>query len=300
MHDTSAFTVQETHGRVLRPGNRVLMDSEHAGWRSLHAATFEEAPFHATERPAGHPSFIYHLTRPTEVTRRIDGEKRERALIGPRQICITPGTSTTQWEHSGRPEILQVYLRRSLYERTVEELYGRRAGQAELAPRFAIRDPFLEQMALAVLGALRDGSTSEGLYIDTIAQMIALHLARTCAGVARDERLRFGGTLPERRIRQLTDYIEDHLAGDVSLDRLATEVNVSPVYLARVFKTALGQAPHQYVVSRRIERAKALLREGDDPIVDVALRSGFSSQSHLSSWFLRLVGVSPAAYRRQK
>jgi AraC family transcriptional regulator len=80
---------------------------------------------------------------------------------------------------------------------------------------------------------------------------------------------------------------------------MAHEVDISPLYLARAFKAAIQQSPHQYVLSRRIEKAKELLRNTDLPIVDVALSVGFSSQSHLSHWFLRQVGVSPAAYRRQ-
>src|SRR5581483_5725320 len=61
------FAVDETHGRVLRPGNRIIAHSPDIGWRSLYAAILEEAPFHATETAILHPSLIYHLTRPTEV-----------------------------------------------------------------------------------------------------------------------------------------------------------------------------------------------------------------------------------------
>jgi AraC family transcriptional regulator len=60
----------------------------------------------------------------------------------------------------------------------------------------------------------------------------------------------------------------------------------------------LGQAPHRYVLDRRVERAKALLRDTETSVVDIALETGFSSQSHLSAWFTRLVGTTPAAYRR--
>src|SRR5580700_10247891 len=108
---SSVFTVRETHGRVFRPGNRLIAHSQDVGWRSIHAAIIEEAPFHATESAIPHPSLIYHLTRPTEVTRRIEGTRGEKALIGPRRICLTPGDVTTSWQHSGHPEILQVYLR---------------------------------------------------------------------------------------------------------------------------------------------------------------------------------------------
>ena len=101
------------------------------------------------------------------------------------------------------------------------------------------------------------------------------------------------------KMRRLIDFIEEHLDGDLSLEAMAREVDISPLYLARAFKAAIHQSPHQYVLARRIERARELLRDTDLPIVDVALSSGFSSQSHLSNWFLRMVGISPAAYRRQ-
>ena len=300
----SVFTARETHGRVLRSGNRLIAHSQDAGWRSLHAAIIEEAPFQAVERPIRHPSLIYHLSRPTQVTRKIEGAVRETALIGPRRICLTPGDATTQWQHAGHPEILQVYLRQSVYEAAVSEIYGCDSSGAELVPRFAILDPLLEQLAIAITNALRDGNGSDGqysdgLYIDTIAQMMAVHLARTHSSRSRPVRLLPAKPLAGWKMRRVIEFIEDNLEGDLSLQAMAAEVDISPLYLARAFKAAVGQSPHQYVLGRRIERAKELLRNTDLPVVDVALASGFSSQSHLSHWFIRQVGVSPAVYRRQ-
>jgi AraC family transcriptional regulator len=293
------FTARETHGRVLRSGNRLIAHSQDAGWRSLHAAILEEAPFNVTERPIRHPSLIYHLSRPTEVTRKIEGAARESAFIGPRRICLTPGDATTQWQHAGHPEILQVYLRQSVYEAAVTEIYGCDSSGAELVPRFAMLDPLLEQLAIAITNALRDGSAEDGLYIDTIAQMMAVHLARSHSSRSRPVRILPAKPLSGWKMRRVIEYIEDNLEGDLSLQAMAAEVDISPLYLARAFKSAVGQSPHQYVLARRIERAKELLRNTDLPVVDVALSSGFSSQSHLSHWFIRQVGVSPAVYRRQ-
>jgi AraC family transcriptional regulator len=295
----SVFTARETHGRVLRSGNRLIAHSQDAGWRSLHAAILEEAPFQATERPIRHPSLIYHLSRPTQVTRKLEGAGRETALIGPRRICLTPGDATAQWQHAGHPEILQVYLRQSVYEAAVSEIYGCDSSVAELVPRFAILDPLLEQLAIAITNALRDGNAEDGLYIDTIAQMMAVHLARTHSSRSRPVRILPARPLAGWKMRRVIEFIEDNLEGDLSLQAMAAEVDISPLYLARAFKAAVGQSPHQYVLARRIERAKELLRNTDLPVVDVALSSGFSSQSHLSHWFIRQIGVSPAVYRRQ-
>src|SRR2546421_2188965 len=174
----SIFTINETHGRAVRVGNRLIANSQDAGWRSLHAAIIEEGPFTATEPPIGHPMLIYHLTRPTEVSRRIEGGPGDRQLIGPRRLCLTPGDATTRWEHHGHPEILQVYLRGTVYQGAVSEIYNCDTAHAELVPRFAILDPMLEQLAIAITSALRDGTAEDGPYIDTPAQLITVPPAR--------------------------------------------------------------------------------------------------------------------------
>jgi AraC family transcriptional regulator len=296
MGDGRVFCVEETHGRVLRAGNDVISQSADIGWRSLFAAKFREAPLRVSEPAIGHPSLIYHLAHPTEVTRRLDGEPAECTLIGPGRFCLTPGDASAEWRHSGNPEILQLYLRASVYERAAAEMFG---DVATLAPRFAIVDPLLEQLALAVLNALRDGDAGDRLYVESIAQLIAVHLARAHSTRARPSRAAEPADgLSRARIRRLLDYIEAHLGEDLSLEALAAEVNLSPLYLVRAFRSATGQSPHRYVVARRVEHARELLTGTTLPIAEISLAAGFSSQSHLTNWFRRLVGVSPAAYRK--
>jgi AraC-like DNA-binding protein len=72
------------------------------------------------------------------------------------------------------------------------------------------------------------------------------------------------------------------------------------VHFAREFKRLTGFAPHQYVLGRRVERARALLARGERSITEVALTVGFSSQSHLTTAFRRVYGTTPAAYRNQR
>ncbi len=293
----SVFAADETHGRVLRPGNRLIVHSQDVGWRSLHAAIFQEAPFAQKETSIGHPSFIYHRHHPARVTRKIEGNAPTTELIGPRRICLTPGDATAHWEHHGEPEILQVYLRGSMYQAAVAELYGCDVSQAEIVPRFAMVDPLLEQLAIAITTALWDGTVEDGLYVDTLAQTIAVHLARVHSTRSRPISTPPMASIGGARIKRVIEYIEEHLDGDLRLEAMAAEVGVNPVYFARSFREAIGQSPHRYVLQRRVKRAKELLRDTEMSVVNVALASGFSSQSHLSHWFQRYVGVSPAAYR---
>ena len=85
-------------------------------------------------------------------------------------------------------------------------------------------DPLLEQLAIAVLNALRDGSADDRLYIETIAQLFAAHLARTHSSRAPDAAQRSEPLdgLSQARVRRLLDYIEQHLGEDLSLEALAS------------------------------------------------------------------------------
>src|SRR5690349_19316447 len=98
MLNDPVFAARETHGRALRSANRLIAHSQDIGWRSMYACMIEEAPLDTVESPVRHPSLIYHLTRPTEVTRQIEGARAEKMLIGPRRMCITPGEATTHWQ----------------------------------------------------------------------------------------------------------------------------------------------------------------------------------------------------------
>jgi AraC family transcriptional regulator len=104
--------------------------------------------------------------------------------------------------------------------------------------------------------------------------------------------------LPKYKLRAVIDYIREHLDAELSLDHLAAVTHLSPYHFARLFKNSTGLPPHQYVVARRVERAKELLRQRDGlSLADVAVEVGFSSQSHFTRHFKRLVGVTPRRFQ---
>ena len=106
------------------------------------------------------------------------------------------------------------------------------------------------------------------------------------------------GRLDRRRLFRVLDYIDRHLEDDLTLDNLASVACLSRFHFARAFKQAVGQSPGRYVVARRLERAKALLVEGDTPLVEVALALRFSSQANFTRAFKQSTGLAPGQYRR--
>lgn len=98
-------------------------------------------------------------------------------------------------------------------------------------------------------------------------------------------------------VREVRDYLEAHLAENVSLDALADLVGLNRAHLIRVFRRSVGLPPHAYLIQRRIERAKSLLRAGVEP-ARVALEVGFGDQSHLNLHFRRVMNLPPGRYAR--
>lgn len=106
--------------------------------------------------------------------------------------------------------------------------------------------------------------------------------------------------LPAFRLRKVLAYIEEHLAEDLRMDALAEVAGMSKYHFSRLFKAAVGVPPYRYVVQQRVEAAQLLLLRTDLTVTQIALRTGFSSQSHLSTAFREHAGTTPVALRERR
>lgn len=108
------------------------------------------------------------------------------------------------------------------------------------------------------------------------------------------------GGLPAFRLRKVLAYIEEHVTEDLKLDTLAEVAGMSKYHFSRLFKDAVGVPPYRYVVQQRVEAARSLLLGTDLSVTEIALRTGFSSQSHLSTAFREHTGTTPVALREKR
>jgi chromate reductase, NAD(P)H dehydrogenase (quinone) len=106
--------------------------------------------------------------------------------------------------------------------------------------------------------------------------------------------------LPHAILQRVTEYMEEHLQDNLSLDQLARETDYSRAHFLRMFRATTGKTPHQYLTQRRIERAKSMLLEAEkQSLTDIAASCGFSSQSHMTRVFREQVGVTPSEFKRR-
>src|SRR5262249_59361551 len=152
--------------------------------------------------------------------------------------------------------------------------------RVELPTVYDLSHPQLQAALSAIDAELATGVPGGRLLADSLANVVAVHLIRHATGNERAAGPSRGG-LPSRKLRAAVECIEEHLDSELSLDELAAVAHLSPYHFAREFKTSTGLPPHQYVIARRIERAKQLLRDDDDlSLAQVAARTGFCDQGH--------------------
>jgi AraC family transcriptional regulator len=192
---------------------------------------------------------------------------------------------------------LHVFLEPNLVTRVAAEEFGLDPARWAVPPLDFLDRPQLRAAMLAVEAELTAGGLGGPLAAKSLANLLAVHLIRHILAPRQPTRRRYGA-LPRGRLRAVVEYIEEHLDGSPSLEQMAATAHLSVYHFARQFRAATGLPPHQYVISRRVERAKQLLQEGDLSLAEVAAAAGFADQSKLSHTFKRVVGVSPRQFRR--
>ncbi len=181
--------------------------------------------------------------------------------------------------------------------RVAAESFGLDLARLTIPPLDGLDLPQLRAAMTAVDAELTSGGAGGRLAAESLANVVAVHLLRHVLAPRRLER-GHDGTLPRGRLRAVVEYIEEHLDASPTLEQMAAVARLSAYHFARQFKAATGLPPHQYVILRRVERAKQLLQAGTDlSLAEVALRAGFSDQSQFSRHFKRLVGVTPGQFR---
>ncbi len=167
---------------------------------------------------------------------------------------------------------------------------------AELRRAPSRDDCVVRSLAAVMLPAMRQPSQVTRLFVEHLTLAIGTHAAQTYGGMG--VLLPVRGGLAGWQERRVADILEAHLDGDIPLGRLAQECGLSPSHFARAFRRSFGAAPHQWLMRRRVERARELLRIPGRSLSDIALACGFSDQSHFTRVFRGHVGTSPGAWRR--
>ncbi|HEY9660437.1 MAG TPA: AraC family transcriptional regulator, partial [Allocoleopsis sp.] len=165
--------------------------------------------------------------------------------------------------------------------------------QIELRPRFMSEsDAFIQN----ILSTLKAEAEVEGmgshLLIDSLKTALAIHLLRDYC-VTQPKLSSDTNGLPQNKLALVKEYIHENLHRNLKLEEIAAIANISPYHFLRLFKQSLGVTPHQYILQCRLHQAKYLLQHSNLTIDEIATRTGFCDQSHLTRYFKRIMGITP-------
>ena len=166
----------------------------------------------------------------------------------------------------------------------------------QMRSHLRLRDPLIQQMALALKTELEIAGEDSKLYADSMATALGAHILRRYA-VKSPVIKEYKGGLPTYQLKLIIEYVQTHLDRDLTLTKLANLISISPHYFASLFKQSTGTSPHKYITKCRLEKAKTLMRQRDLPIAFICQEVGFKNQSHFTRVFRQYFQITPKAYR---
>lgn len=280
-----------------QPSPRILLTSAERDWTGLNA-DFVHVPRGLSHVPGGElHSLGVHFGPPVKADCSIGG-RRMRRVQKSGDIDIVPAGMAGSWEDDGDCHILRLSLHHSLLNQVAEDM-GRDARKIELLPRFQVRDARIEGIGRAVKANLEADIPSDPLFIELLANALAVRLIETASGGFPAPENRGDPKFSERQLRILTEFIETNLNHKLQLAELAMVAGVSVTRLKALFRTSTGTSVHQYVIRRRVEYARALMATTTMPASEIAFAAGFAHQSHMTSTMRRLLGQTPGEIVRQ-
>jgi AraC family transcriptional regulator len=279
------------HGRDLFEGISSVTTGARWDGFSLHVA-------HATsgENPEGY--LLNHALQlntgaPVLSETHVPGSGWRRALSAPMSTRFFPARVPYACRWGGPADSILVEFSPSFVARVAGT---EKARVLESHPPREYRNEFLAPAIRALANEARADYPAGHLYAECVVAAVIAELVRSASSESSSDG-RVPKSLTPGQLRSVLEFIESKIGNDLSLFSLASLVDTRPDQFARLFKTGTGLPPHQYVLSRRIERAKALLSDSSVSLTEIALRCGFADQSHFTRTFRRFAGKPPGAYR---
>lgn len=229
--------------------------------------------------------------QPSRVKIRVDGGPAKEFVFRTNAVALVPNNMTTQ-VMIGETEIVHIIHNTEIYRQAALEIGNGAAIDLEFVPDLG--DSHIVEIALMLAHEVEGPGCGERMLVEGLSAALAVRVLRRLAGI----KLPHPGGLSPERLAKVVEFIDAHLANsELSLQQLSALVCLSAYQFGRAFKHATGETPHQFVLTRRIDYAKTLLRERRLSLCAVASAAGFADQAHFSTRFRQSVGVTPRQYR---
>jgi len=215
---------------------------------------------------------------------------------GPDRFCLMPKESESVWDIRDNLAFVHLYCTDEHLREVGEKVWDRSPANFTLDEKTFSQDARITALYRQFLLGCDWQQNANQLTLSTASTLLLTHLVQHYSNVQWQLPTVTGGLAPVA-LRNVLEYIEAHLGEPLLLCDLAAQVSLSEYHFARMFRQSMGVAPHQFVMQRRMARAKALLLSSNQSLTDIALACGFNSASHFSNRFKAAKGITPSQLR---
>src|SRR3954471_5353106 len=190
------------------------------------------------------------------------------------------------------------YLPRSALDGLTAESRTPRVGQLACEPGVGHDDAIVRHIGASLQEGLRRPDETNQLFVDHMMLALTAHVAQAYGGLRPRAEPGRGGLAPWQ-VKRACEKLDSDLGGKLSLEQIAAEFGLSVSHFSRAFRVSTGLPPHQWLLRQRVKTAQQLMTVRGLPLSEIAISAGFANQSHFTRVFSAVVGVSPAAWRRE-
>lgn len=277
------------------PG-QILLASDNNNWQGTKLRSYRYQPSDVEVPPLKDFMIVAYKHGATSMNREIDGKWTHEDLV-PGDVSLLTRAWESHWTWSHKIEVSHVYLGMALMEQVCRDVFDREVSEVHLKDVLKTPDPILFDGAATIAREISEGQVGNEIFVDTIARQMCIHILRHYSTVSFNETRTSCRGLSATQARRVQEFIEANIDQSLTLDELASLSCIGVHHFIRLFKSRFGCPPHAYVCQRRIERAQELLRRTNLPIKDIALRTGFSDQSHMTRLFQKHMNTTPRTFR---
>ncbi len=289
------------HGKAKYITGTSLGSSRGLGWRGVLAERWHHSEGDLGEVVPRDTEVIVMLDGRLRVRRRGDGQLQQHDAM-PGTVWLCPAGIREDMIHlyGDIRDSIHLYLPALPLSKTALADLDVDPSRVRLRYEGGFRDPLIEAIGRTVAAELRNPGPSSALLVESLAAALGAYILRNYSNLSPSSHPlpTAKGTLDGRRLGRVLSFIDAHLDRELTLEEMAHEACLSPFHFARCFKAATGVSPHRYLLQRRLDHAKALLKAGKLSATEIAFACGFSSAAHFSSSFKRANGVTPSLFRR--
>ena len=226
------------------------------------------------------------------------GDREYLGNIRRGDICIKPTDHSGFWSWKEPDDSLVFFIDPDFLSQIASGNDFLNPDRIELLPVLNRSDAKINSLAALFQQEIHQTQEGSLMYLESLSNVLGVHLLRNyCISPVKEFECRDG--LPTYKIKQVIDYINAHLAKDISLRELADQVKLSQSHFSALFRKSIGKSPYKFLIETRIDRAKQLLMTTDMAIADIAVSVGFCDQSHLSRHMRKMLSLSPKQIREQ-